>query len=140
MTRTGIGKRSITIECLTTSTEHVEARAFVPNLILKIKRDSSNSFSDPLETLEVDFDVVIDVDAEISLDCVDQSLSTVGAVFSLGKRSVNALFSARWLNRYPQVTRERHEIDGLVLRINPRNHDRVRALASFLRSWPIEEC
>ncbi|CAB4799846.1 unannotated protein [freshwater metagenome] len=139
MTRTGIGERSIAINRLTTSAKHVEARVFVPNLILEIKRNSSDCFSDPLETLEVDFDIVINVDIEISLDCIDQSLSTISAVFSLSKRSVDAFFATRWLNWNPQITRERHEINGLVLRIDSDDHDRVRTLTSFLRAWRIEK-
>ena len=140
MSRSGIGKSSVAIESLTTGSIHVEARVLVANLFLEIHRDAADSFSYAFETLEVDLDVVIDVDTEIGLNRIDKALCAIGAVLALRERRIDTFLVTRRLNRNPKISRERHEINGFVLRINSGDHDRVRALTSFLDALTIQEC
>ena len=140
MTRSGIRKCSIAIERLTSGCVHVETRALVSDLLVEVHRDAADCVSYPFKALEVDFDIVIDVDAEIGLDGVDQPLRTIGTVFALSKGCIDSLFFPRRLNRNPQISRERHQIDCLVLRIDPGKHDRVGTLPRLLRTLAIQKC
>ena len=92
MTRSGIRKCSIAIERLTSGCVHVETRALVSDLLVEVHRDAADCVSYPFKALEVDFDIVIDVDAEIGLDGVDQPLRTIGTVFALSKGCIDSLF------------------------------------------------
>ena len=139
MARSRICECSITIKYLTSGCVHVETRALVPDLLVEVHRDAADCVGYPFETLEVDFDVVIDVDAEICLDGVDQSLRTIGTVFTLSECCVDSLFFPRRLNRNPQISRERHQIDCLVLRIDSGKHDRVGALPRLLCTLAVQK-
>ena len=137
---TSVSKSGVAIECLTSGSVHVETRVLVSDLLVEVHRNATDRVSDAFETLEVDFDIVIDVDPEVGLDRVNQTLGSVGAVFALRECRVDSLFSARGLNRNPQVSRERHEINGFVLRIDPGDHDRVGPLPRLLHALPIQKC
>ena len=92
MSRPRIGKRGITIKCLASSFVHIETRVLVAYLFFEVHRDTTDRFGDTFETLEVDFDVVVDFNSEIGLDGVNQSLSTVGTVFALRECRIDSLF------------------------------------------------
>ena len=78
-----------------------------------------------LERREVDLHVVVDRDAEVLLDRLDEALRG-GRPVAL-ERLVDAALRVRAGDGDPQVARERQQPGGRVLRVEPQHHDRVGA-------------
>ena len=103
-----------------------QPRVAIAHRRLERQRHAAHRVDDAREAAEVDLDVVVDRDAEVVADRVDQALRTV----VVGVGGVDPLVLARARDLDPQVAGERHEVDRVVGGVDPRDHDRVAATPS----------
>ena len=102
-----------------------EAADGVPGRRGHVDTDSAHGVDDALEAHEVDGDVVVDPDAEVVLDGVDQALRPgLGAV----EGGVDAIGAAGPGDRDVQVTRDGEDGRLPTLVVGVEDHDRVAAL------------
>ena len=116
-----VGERLLAVEGDAARLLDVEERARVAGRVGEVHLHPVDHVDELLEAGEVDLDVVVDRDAQVALDRVDElagSAALDGAVEALG---------APARQRHPQVAWQREQRCPLGAGVEPQDHHRVRA-------------
>ena len=119
----GEGQGLLPVEGHAAGLHDVEARVRVAHGPVEVERHTVDGVDDPLEALEVDLHVVVDLDAEVVADGVDELL---GAPLVGG---VDPLVRPRPRDGHPQVALSERMSSRSPLGVDPHDHDDVGPLA-----------
>src|SRR6185369_5654530 len=107
MARTRVREGLVAVQRHAAGDGDVEAGVLVAGRVLEVDGHTADGVDEALEPSEVDFDEVLDRDAEVLLERRDEHVGTAR------ERGVDALLAARARDVDPQVTREREDRGAL---------------------------
>jgi len=87
----------------------------------EVDRHALQHLDEVPESLEVDLDVVLDGDAEVRLDRLDE----IGGAIGTSDGGVDLRLAARRLDRHVAVTGDRQQRRGLRPGVDPEDHDHI---------------
>ena len=102
-----------------------QARVGVVVALVDVDVDAAQAVDGALEAPEVHVDDVVDRDVQQVADGLDRQRGTAVGVGGVDLRRVDA--PARHLDRHLEVARDVHHRGGLLRRVQPHEHHRVRA-------------
>ena len=120
----GEGQAHVAVEGHAPLLLHHQPRVAVLDRVREVHRHPADGVDQLLEADQVHLDGVVDRDAEVGLDRVDERLG------ALGVRGVDPLLLAGPRDRHPQVPGDRQHVDALLARVDAHDGDAVGALAA----------
>ena len=120
LARPHVGKGLVAAQLDASRLGHAEVGVAVSGRVFEGHLHTAHCIDDALEGAEVDADVVVDADAEVGHDRVDESLRfvrPVGGVYAVAGIGLG--------DAHVQVTGKRQDRGGIVLRVDADQHDAV---------------